>query len=223
MKRISTLTTKTDIESLTILLDNLKQKLRVQATRLKRYTESNNRKIENKKFEESEKYFYKSIRNNNIEVTSPPDESDPTEFWKNIWSNPIEHNKEAPWIRKESQNEIEAQGENHHITEEEISTSIRKTGNWKAPGLDGIQNFWLKRLTNTHSKISEQFSKIILQPEKFPLFLTRGITYVLPKNSDTKNPANYRPITCLPTMYKLLTSIDLKPIFPFIQCFRQRV
>ena len=48
---------------------------------------------------------------------------------------------------------------------------------------------------------------IVKHPEKCPHWLTEGLTYLLPKTNDTRNPKNYRPITCLPTMYKLLTSI----------------
>jgi hypothetical protein len=36
--------------------------------------------------------------------------------------------------------------------------------------------------------------------------LGHGITYLKPKDSDTKNPSNYRPVTCLPTIYKIMTS-----------------
>ena len=34
-----------------------------------------------------------------------------------------------------------------------------------------------------------------------------GTTYLLAKSNDTKDPKNYRPITCLSTTYKLLTSV----------------
>jgi hypothetical protein len=36
--------------------------------------------------------------------------------------------------------------------------------------------------------------------------LAHGITYLKPKDSDTKNPSKYRPITCPPTIYKIMTS-----------------
>ena len=35
----------------------------------------------------------------------------------------------------------------------------------------------------------------------------KGITRLIPKKDDTKNPANYRPITCLPIVYKILTGV----------------
>ena len=36
------------------------------------------------------------------------------------------------------------------------------------------------------------------------------------QNSETRNPKNYRPITCLTTMYKLLTSILTERIYHFL-------
>jgi hypothetical protein len=41
-------------------------------------------------------------------------------------------------------------------------------------------------------------------------WLTAGVTLLIPKNENTEKPKNYRPITCLPTIYKLITSIISK-------------
>jgi hypothetical protein len=38
-------------------------------------------------------------------------------------------------------------------------------------------------------------------------WLTVGVTYLIPKNENTENPKNYRPVTCLPMTYKLITCI----------------
>jgi hypothetical protein len=43
------------------------------------------------------------------------------------------------------------------------------------------------------------------EPRKISDWLTTGITYLLPKAGDSKAVRNYRPITCLTTMYKTLT------------------
>ena len=34
-----------------------------------------------------------------------------------------------------------------------------------------------------------------------------GVIFLIPKNENAENPKNYRPVTCLPTMYKLITSV----------------
>ena len=40
--------------------------------------------------------------------------------------------------------------ENCEITEKEVETAIAKTLSWIAPGLDSIQNFWLKKFKSIH-------------------------------------------------------------------------
>jgi hypothetical protein len=45
-----------------------------------------------------------------------------------------------------------------------------------------------------------------------PDWLTTGITYLLPKSGETKEQKNYRPITCLSTVYKTLTGIIARRI-----------
>lgn len=36
-----------------------------------------------------------------------------------------------------------------NITEEEVRAAVNMTAIWKAAGLDGTSNFWLKRLNTT--------------------------------------------------------------------------
>ena len=42
--------------------------------------------------------------------------------------------------------------------------------------------------------------------------MTREITYLLPKSGDSKEVRNYRPITCLTTMFKTLTVMIVRRI-----------
>ena len=56
------------------------------------------------------------------------------------------------------------------------------------------------------------FNAIREEPEKAPEWLTTGITYLIPKAGDSKEVRNYRPITCLTTMYKTVTGIIAKMI-----------
>ena len=50
-------------------------------------------------------------------------------------------------------------------------------------------------------------NELLASPEKTPDWMAKGTTYLLPKDGDTCNPQKYRPITCLTTTYKTLTSI----------------
>ena len=91
------------------------------------------------------------------------------------------------------------------ICEKEVVEALRSMLSWKAPGRDRIPNFWFKQLTATHKHTAEIFKKL-MEEDFIPEWLTAGVTYLIPKNEDTENPKNYRPVTCLLTTYKLLTS-----------------
>jgi hypothetical protein len=73
---------------------------------------------------------------------------------------------------------------------------------WKRPKT----NFWLKQLTATHKYIAALFNKLI-EEDQIPEWLTAEVTFLIPKNDNTDNPKNYRPVNCLRTICKLLTSI----------------
>jgi hypothetical protein len=107
--------------------------------------------------------------------------------------------------------------EHSPITTEQVSRLIAKTLNWKAPGSDGISNFWIKRFTATHSYLTHYVNQFIEDAEKIPEFLVRGITYLLPKSQDTKDPSNYRPITCLCTIYKIYTACIAEKIYKHLE------
>ncbi|XP_063585774.1 uncharacterized protein LOC134763144 [Penaeus indicus] len=66
---------------------------------------------------------------------------------------------------------------------------------------------WIKREQERMNEVEQQQWDEITNPESAPEWLTEGTTYLLPKNQETQNPKNYRPITCLTTTYKILTSI----------------
>ncbi|XP_015189702.1 PREDICTED: uncharacterized protein LOC107073527 [Polistes dominula] len=195
------------------LLDTHKQKLAVYAARLKRYNESYKRKIENTTFLNSERTFYRKLNTEQEIGSIQPTKKEITTFWTQIWSNTTEHNTHATWITDEKQKyeDMPEQAE-YRITEDELKKTIRSTHNWKHPEPDHIQNFWYKKFTTTHPYLTQQINKIIEDPQELPRFLTEGITFTKPKNQNTENSANYRPITCLPTLYKIITSTICRQI-----------
>jgi len=94
----------------------------------------------------------------------------------------------------------------------EITAYLSKAHNWISPGNDQIQKFWLKAFPATNRHITKNFNEIRQEPEKAIDWLTTGITHLIPKLGDSKEVRNYRPITCLTTMYKTLTGITAKRI-----------
>ena len=198
-------------------IEILKQKLQAKAQRFRRFTKRSNFFRQNKIFREDAKKFYRELGKNKIEVNNPPTTEEVETFWSNIWENEKEHNRNASWIKQQENqlDEIEIQPWSP-ISIAEAKASIARSSNWKAPGIDKISNFWIKYLHSTHEDLTSAFNDIVLHPEKCPIWLTQGNTFLLPKTEDTQNPKNYRPITCLPTMFKILTSILTDRTYSFL-------
>lgn len=85
-------------------------------------------------------------------------------------------------------------------------SAISKRSHSKSPWKDQVPNFWLKSLTSMHQDLADAFTNVIEHPEERPTWLTEGISFLLPKLEGTGDPKNYRPVTCLLTMNKILTS-----------------
>jgi hypothetical protein len=107
--------------------------------------------------------------------------------------------------------------EHSPITTEQVSWQIAKTLNWKAPGPHGINNFWIKRFTATHSYLAHYFNQFMEDAGNIPDFLVKGITYLLPKSRDCEDPSKYRPITCLCTIYKIYTACVAEKIYKHLE------
>jgi hypothetical protein len=123
----------------------------------------------------------------------------------------VQHYEKADWIKREEKGKIDSMNW-MPIKTIETTSFLLKAHNWKSPGSDQMPNYWLKAFPATHSYITEFINTIKEEPKQMSDWLTTGITYLLPKSDDTKEPKNYRPITFLSTMYKALTRIIARRI-----------
>ena len=64
-------------------------------------------------------------------------------------------------------------------------------------------------------KNGNHLNKGITNPKLNAKWFTRGVTYLLPKSNETNIPKHYRPITCLPTIYKI-TSVITERTYNFL-------
>ncbi|XP_075975709.1 uncharacterized protein LOC142976307 [Anticarsia gemmatalis] len=209
-------------------LDTLKQKLSVVTGRLKRYKACDLRKQQNSQFTHNEKLFYRNIRQatSNTQDNRRPSEMVNTltpdllhSFWAQIWQNPVQHNAEASWIQTEmTANCAEVQTMNfEYISPSILDNVLRHVHNWKSPGSDNIHSYWYKKFTTVQPYLHNFINTFIQNPNTMPSYLTLGKTFMIPKDlDDLSNPAKYRPITCLQTLYKIITSCVSEVIYQHI-------
>ena len=80
-----------------------------------------------------------------------------------------------------------------------------------------MANFWLKQVISLHHQFTNAYNNILKNPKQSPECLTEGVTFLIPNFEDTRNSKNYRLITCLPAMYKALTSIITERAYIFVE------
>ena len=99
------------------------------------------------------------------------------------------------------------------ITTGSLEKILGRMPNWKSPGPDFAQGFWLKNFGSLHEKVRLQL-KEWLDNGFVPIWLPRGRTSQLQKDkSKGKVASNYRPITCLSLIWKLLTGVIADQIY----------
>ena len=96
------------------------------------------------------------------------------------------------------------------FTKEEFDEVLRCTTPWKACGVDSVNAFPIKRCPPIKKAVFELVKKTVewklterLDEENN--WLLEGRTVLIYKGGDRKDPSNYRPITCLPTITKMVT------------------
>ena len=98
-----------------------------------------------------------------------------------------------------------------------IKEQVRKIPNWKSLGTDGVECYQLKKLTALHERIAKQMDDIISNRKDIPKWMTLGKSVLCQKGPSKGNAAdNYRSISCLPLMSKLMTGTTAKSIYNFL-------
>ena len=98
------------------------------------------------------------------------------------------------------------EGPKAEIHIELLKKTLKKILNWKTPGHDEIYGFWFKKFTSIHNRLALEMNRC-LQDAQVPDWMTKGKTTLIQKDpSKGTAPNNYRPITCLPMMWKILAA-----------------
>ncbi|XP_045474950.1 uncharacterized protein LOC123680878 [Harmonia axyridis] len=198
-------------DKVTTHLETLKQKISTLGSRLRRYHKRTQRYRQNNQFTSNQKSFFRDLQkqqNHQANLLSPRYE--PEKFvrhWSKIWSEEKSHNSKANWIEGEKKEHYNlAEMPSIIVTEDEVTATIKRMKNWTAAGIDSVHNYWWKSLPSTHTALARLINEALENPNSIPKHFTHGVTYMIPKKGDPTIPDSYRPITCLPSAYKIITS-----------------
>ena len=127
-----------------------------------------------------------------------------------MWEKTDTGNPDAPWLRDIEQKFASIVPNVHDgdldVTKGVCWNTIRKKKNWSGPGPDLIANFWWKKLSSIIDSVTEVFREIFNEVLMIEQWVCTGRVSLLPKPGEWSE-SNQRPITCLNTIYKWITSI----------------
>ncbi|CAI5466175.1 unnamed protein product [Closterium sp. Yama58-4] len=149
-----------------------------------------------------------------------------TAFFRDTFAGPLQVVTEEGWEVAESKRlrDKDKEALTRPWSEEEVRTALRELPTGKAPGQDGLpkelfeQNWGL--LGKEVLKLVEDFEKDALLPEPF----MTAVTILLHKKGAREQLGNYRPITLLSVLYKLVAKVlanRIKKVLPQVISERQ--
>ena len=202
------------IKTLGVVVEELKQRILAIVAKVRRYQERVDRFRQNRMFQNNQMQFYREVnREGERWDDDEPDAEESKKFWGDIWSESVDHNRDAKYL-KNLQSEINVtKKEKVDITKESLKKILGRMPNWKSPGPDLVQGFWLNNFSSLHGTVRSQLKECLDSGFVLSL-LTKGRTALLQKDKSKSNIAsNYRPITCFPLMWKLLSGVIADQIY----------
>ena len=189
-----------------VQVKEINQKVIVKEGRLKRYRQRVKQYRKNRTFQNNERKFYQQLGGSDIKTYQQQDIKETERFWTKIWQ-PKKHNENAEWINNIAR-ELDGlkEGFKREIHIDLLKTTLKKyqTGKWQA-----IMEYMAsgsRKFTFIHGRLALERNRC-LQGAHVPECMTKGKTTLIQKDpSKGTAPKNYRAITCLPMMWKILTA-----------------
>ena len=197
----------------------IRQRMIAKRGKIQRYDNRIKQFQQNRAFANNQGKFFKVLNNEGMQQSNErPNAEETKAFWSEIWGQEVSHNKEADWVkefRKEGENRDKQ--ERPKVTVEKVQKKLKSFPNWKSPGPDGVQGYWLKNFNSMHKYLAEYLHRLV-QGENIPMWMTKGKTVLIQKDKGKGTvSSNYRPITCLPIVWKLLTSLIADDIYHHLE------
>ena len=104
--------------------------------------------------------------------------------------------------------------EKFEIRQEMVKMQCKKMPNWKTPGKDGVQGYWLANLTLLNPCIAVELNHILNEERSLPDWMNFGKTLLCQKVSAVDN---YRPIFFLPLMWKIMTGMLAEKMYSHLK------
>ena len=129
----------------------MKQRITAIAAKVRRYQRRVDSYRQNRLFGNNQRQFYSKLdqekeRGDDDQLVA----EESKQFWGNIRSQSADHMKDAKWLQDLRKEVNVKKQEQIDITAGSLKKILGRMPNWKSPGLDLVQGFWLKNFGSLH-------------------------------------------------------------------------
>jgi hypothetical protein len=161
----------------------------------------------NQKYELQRSQFYRDL-GGDIAAPINVEEEDVKSFWSTMWNHTeCKENDYSEYLREYVPS---LPGSTEYFPSMlEFVEIIKYLPSWKAAGIDGIFNFFIKKCSSLHAILYRLVRDTCMGQEVEEDWFFKGITYLIPKGTPVQG-SDFRPITCMSNLYKLTTKCVTK-------------
>ena len=150
------------VKTLNVVLKELKPRITAIAAKVRRYQGRVDSYRQNRIFGNNQRQFYRELdQEKERGDDDQPVAEESKQFWGNIWSQSADHKKDAKWLQDlRSEVNVKKQ-EKIDITTGSLKKILGRMPNWKSPGPDLVQGFWLKNFSSLHERVRLQLKECL--------------------------------------------------------------
>ena len=166
------------IEALTEFKYQCLNNIKVVKERIRAKSVTISRRKNNMEFEKNEAAFYKNLKETNKYEGKPLSIKEFEDFWANIWKTEGKINREASWMnemKKEISSEVKVNYPKPKCSVQRWREVIIKKKNWSSPGIDGIQNYWIQKMTALCEAEVDEINKYQNNEKEIPNWLKEEV------------------------------------------------
>ena len=150
------------VKRLNVLIEELKQRITAIAAKVRKYQGRVDSHRQNRLIENNRRQFYRQFdRQEERCDDDQPVAGESKQFWGNIWSQSADHKKDAKWLQDLRREVNVKKQEKIDITIGSLKKMLVRMPNWKSPGPDLVQGFWLKNFSSLNERVRLQLKECL--------------------------------------------------------------